>query len=367
VYLSPGTYPYRIAYTAPTWTVTRRDAPDLVELRVDVPGFDWPTTIGPTTLVIELPGEAVEAACVAGRERTTTPCEQAPQIEGRRVTLELGPFDVGESATVAVLVPAAAFTAVPPRSNPTPWTATAGSGRGTSPPPSLRCCWRSCWRYPSRSGSSRRLAGTTGTGSPTQRSTTVPSPPPSRRRPHGFRRPEVAGLLLRTEQQDLLLSTIVDLEQRGLLRTHVDTAGRGRWFSKATETLTLERPPAGTVFPPGDDELVRALVPEGGATVFSGTYDASVSTRVAATDRRLQQRAAKVFEAHGFEHDESGPFASGLFRFAAFLGLLLLAFVVASVSPTPPRCRYRRPRSSSGWSSSAGRWPTRRGPTTANR
>jgi uncharacterized membrane protein YgcG len=331
VYLSPGTYPYRITYTAPTWTVTRRDAPDLVELRVDVPGFDWPTTIGPTTLVIELPGEAVEAACVAGRERTTTPCEQAPQLEVRRVTLELGPFDVGESATVAVLVPSAAFTAVPPLFQPDPLDSNRGIGPWdlSSPVAALLLALLlavpiGIWELAAARRHYRDRV-TDPTIHDRAQPTALPAPP------HGFRPPEVAGLLLRTDQQDLLLSTIVDLEQRGLLRTHVDTAGGGRWFSKATETLTLERPPAGTVFPPGDDELVRALVPEGGATVFSGTYDASVSTRVAATDRRLQQRAAKVFEAHGFEHDESGPFASGLFRFAAFLGFLLLAFVVASV------------------------------------
>jgi hypothetical protein len=331
VYLAPGTYAYRISYTAPTWTVTRRDAPDLVELRVDVPGFDWPTTIGPAALVIELPGEAVEAACVAGRERTTTPCAQAPRLEGRRVTFDLGPFDVGESATVAVLVPAAAFTTVQPTFQPDPLDSSRGIGPWdlSSPVAALLLALVLAvpivvWELVAARRHYRDRVTDPAIHDRAQ-PTALPAPP------HGFRPPEVAGLLLRANQQDLLLSAIVDLEQRGLLATRVDTAVGERWFSKATETLTIERPPAGTVLPPGDDELVRALVPEGGATVFSGTYDAAVSSRVAATDRRLRRRAGEVFEAYGFEHDESGPFASSLFRFAAFLGFLLYAFIAASV------------------------------------
>jgi len=331
VYLSPGSYPYRITYTAPTWTVTRGDAPDLVELRVDVPGFDWPTTIGPTTLVIELPGEAVEAACVAGRRRSTTACEQAPQLEGQRVTFDLGPFDEGESATVAVLVPATAFTTPQPTYRPAPLDSNRGIGPWDLSRPVaalllalLLAVPIAVWELVAARRHYRDRVTDPAIHDRAQ-PTALPAPP------FGFRPPEVAGLLLRTDQQALLLSTIVDLEQRGLLSTHVDTAGGSRWFSKASETLTVDRPPAGTVLPPGDDELVRALVPEDGPTVFSGTYDSSVSARVAATDGRLQQRATDVFEAHGFEHDDSGPFASGLFRFAAFLGFLLFAFITASV------------------------------------
>lgn len=337
VTLDPGTYTYRIGYTAPTWTVTRADAPELVELRVDVPGFDWPTTIGPTTLVVELPGEAVEAACVAGRRRSTTPCEQAPRLEGRRVSFDLGPFGPEESATVAVLLPAAAFTTPQPTYDPAPLDSSRGIGPWELSTPAAAVLLALLLALPIAGWelvASRRHYRDRVTDPALHdraQPTALPAPP------HGFRPPEVAGLLLRIDQQDLLLSTIVDLEQRGLLRTHVATPGEARWFSKATETLTIERPPAGTVLPPGDDELVRALVPEDEPTVFSGTYDATVSARVSATDRRLQERAGEVFAAHGFEHDESGPFASGLFRFAAFLVFLLLALVLAAVfvSATP--------------------------------
>jgi len=331
VFLAPGTYTYRIAYTAPTWTVTRRDTPELVELRVDVPGFDWPTTIGPTSLVIELPGDAVEAACVSGRRGSTTPCDQAPRLEGHRVSFDLGPFDDQESATVAVLVPAAAFTSTQPTHQPVALDSNRGIGPWDVSRPVaamllglLLALPLGVWELVAARRHYRDRVTDPAIHDRVQ-PTALPAPP------LGLRPPEVAGLLLRTDQQDLLLSTVVDLEQRGLLRTHVDTAGDSHWLSKATETLTIDRPPAGTILPPGDDELVRALVPEDEPTVFSGTYDASVSARVGEVDRRLQERATNVFAAHGLEHDESGPFASGLFWFAAFLAFSLFAFIMARV------------------------------------
>jgi len=331
VFLSPGTYPYRIAYTAPTWTITRQDAPELVELRVDVPGYDWPTTIGPTTVVVDLPGAVTEAACVTGRRRTTTPCATPPRIDGQRVTFDVGPFDDGESATISVLVPSASFTTPQPTYRPSALDRSRGIGPWELSRPVAALLLALLLAVPlvgweivaARRHYRDRV--TDPTIHDRAQPTALPAPP------HGFRPPEVAGLLLRTSQQDLLLSTIVDLEQRGLLVTRSGHTPASGWFSrgKGTETLTVERPPTGTVLPPGDDDLVHALVPEHRPTVFSGTYDSAVASRVSDVNRRLQQRAADVFAAHGFEHDESGPFASQLFRFAAFLAFLLFAVAVA--------------------------------------
>lgn len=333
VFLSPGTYPYRITYTAPTWTITREDDPDVVELRVDVPGYDWPTTIGPTTVVVDLPGAAVEAACVAGRRRTTTPCTTPPRLDEQQVTFEVGPFDDGESATISVLVPSASFATPQPTYRPSALDRSRGIGPWELSRPMaglllalLLAVPLVGWELVAARRHYRDRVTDPAIHDRAQ-PTALPAPP------HGFRPPEVAGLLLRTSQQDLLLSMIVDLEQRGLLVTHADHTPASGWFSrgKGTETLTVERPPTGTVLPPGDDDLVHALVPEYGPTVFSGTYDAVVASRVSDVYRRLQQRAADVFASHGFEHDESGPFASQLFRFAAFLAFLLFAVAVATL------------------------------------
>ena len=333
VFLSPGTYLYRIAYTAPTWTITRQDAPELVELRVDVPGYDWPTTIGPTTVVVDLPGRAVEAACVAGRRRTTTPCATPPRLDGQQVTYEVGPFDDGESATISVLIPASAFTTPQPTYLPSELDRSRGIGPWELSRPVaalllavLLAVPLVAWEIVAARRHYRDRV-TDPTIHDRAQPTALPAPP------HGFRPPEVAGLLLRTSQQDLLLSTIVDLEQRGLLVTRTDHTPASGWLSrgKGTETLTIERPPTGTVLPPGDDDLVHALVPEHRPTVFSGTYDAVVASRVSDVNRRLHERATEVFAAHGFEHDESGPFASQLFRFAAFLAFLLFAVAAAAL------------------------------------
>lgn len=333
VQLPPGSYRYRIAYTAPTWTITRRDAPELVELRVDVPGYDWPTTIGPTTVVVDLPGEVVQAACVSGRRGATTPCSEPPRLDGQRTTFDLGPFDLGESATIAMLLPATAFTTAPPSFRPAP----LDRSRGIGP-------WDLSWRMSAlllavvlalpligweivAARRHYRDRVTDPTIHDRAQPTALPAPP------HGFRPPEIAGLLLKRSQQDLLLATIVDLEQRGLLTTRADTATGSGWFSRSKDpdTLSVDRPAPGTVLPPGDDELVHALVPTSEPTVFAGTYDATVSARVADVNRRLQLRAAKVFEANGFEHDDSGPFASRLFRFTALLAWLLLAAITCAV------------------------------------
>lgn len=82
------------------------------------------------------------------------------------------------------------------------------------------------------------------------------------------------------------------------------------------------------MLPKGDDELVHALVPSYGPTVFDGSYDSSVSSRVSFTTNLLTGRASGVFEEHGFEHDEGGPMRSGLVRFAAFVAWLGLAAVL---------------------------------------
>ena len=333
VFLSPGTYLYRIAYTAPTWTITRQDAPELVELRVDVPGYDWPTTIGPTTVVVDLPGRAVEAACVAGRRRTTTPCATPPRLDGQQVTFEVGPFDDGESATISVLTPASAFATPQPTYRPSALDRSRGIGPWELSRPVaalllavLLAVPLVAWELVAARRHYRDRV-TDPTIHDRAQPTALPAPP------HGFRPPEVAGLLLRTSSQDLLLSTIVDLEQRGLLVTRSEHTPASGWLSrgKGTESLTIQRPPTGTVLPAGDDDLVHALVPDHRPTVFSGSYDSAVAARVSDVNRLLNGRATGVFAAHGFEHDESGPFASQLFRFAAFLAFVLFAVAAAAL------------------------------------
>lgn len=335
-WLQPGTYPYRIRYTAPTWTVTLADDPSLVELRVDTPGFDWPTTIGPTTVVVDLPGAPLEAACVSGPRRTTRVCPSEPRIDGNRVTFEVGPFEPFEAATIAVRLPADAFTVPPPTFRPDPLDASSGPGPWDLTPGAAGLLLAVLLALPIAAWevvASRRVYRDRVTDPALHdraQPTALPAPP------FGFRPPEVAGLLSRTSTQDLLLSAIIDLDQRGLLATSF-TEEEGGFLRSSKGTLTLHRPAQGTVLPPGDGEVVHELVPDGGTTVFDGTYDATVASRVSDATTTLSRRASDVFATHGFEHDEGGPMRSGLFRFAAFLawvGLVAaLGWLFAAATP----------------------------------
>jgi hypothetical protein len=337
-WLPPGTYPYRIRYTAPTWTVTLRDDPSLVELRVDTPGFDWPTTIGPSIVVVELPGEAVEAACVSGPRRSTRACLSEPRIDGNRVTFEIGPFEPREAATIAVRLPAAAFSVPPPTYRPAALDSTIGPGPWDLSRPAaalllavLLALPLAVWEAVAAHKVYRDRV-TDPTIHHRAQPTALPAPP------FGFKAPEIAGLLSRATGQNLLLAAIVDLDQRGLVRTSFSET-EGGFLRSAKQTLTVERPPQGTVLPKDDDELVHALAPSYGPTVFDGSYDASVASRVSATTSILDQRAKQVFATHGFEHDEGGAMRSGLFRFAAFVAWLglaaVLGFLFAYASPLP--------------------------------
>ena len=338
-WLEPGSYLYEIGYTAPTWTITRQDAPELVELRIDTPGFDWPTSIGPTTVTLELPGAPVEVACVEGRRRTTRPCDSVPRVAGTTVVAELGPFDVRESATIAVLLPATAFTEPPPVFRPDPLDEAAGFGpwelSGSQAGVLLALVLAVpllVWEIVSA-----RVHYRDRVTDPALHDRATPTALPAP--PHGFRPPEVAGLLLRTDEQDLLLSAIVDLEQRRLLTTTSTSQESGRWFTRTKQELTLERPPTGTVLPPGDDEVVHALVPEHGVTVFDGEYDSEVAERAKAAGQLLTERAEGVYRDHGFKHDESGLLGVGAFRVAAFLAWVgfaaLAAWVISTATPLP--------------------------------
>jgi len=336
-WLDPGSYRYDISYLAPTWTITREDAPELVELRIDAPGFDWPTSIGQATITIELPGEAVDVSCVEGRRRTTRACARTPEITGDTVVAELGPYDAFESATIAVLLPASAFTVPPPVFSPEPLDESEGIGPWELSPAQAGLLLAVVLALPllvwelisARVHYRDRVTDPALHDRPTP--TALPAPP------HGFRPPEVAGLLLRTDSQNLLLSAIVDLEQRGLL-TSTSTSEQGRgWFSRDKEILTLERPASGTVLPPGDDDVVHALVPEYGTTVFDGEYDAEVARRTEAASKLLTERAKGVYRDHGFKHDESGLVGVTAFRVLALFGWLVWIAVAGSVitSATP--------------------------------
>ncbi len=336
-FLAPGTYPYRITYDAPSWFYELRREPDVAEVRIDVPGFGWPTSIGPTTLAMDLPGEVRDASCVEGRRGTTRPCAVAPFIDGDHIRFEVGPFTDQESATVLVQLDRDAFATAIPVHNPDALFSARGIGPWDVSRP-MAALWLALilavpllvWEALS-SWHHYRDRMTDPVLHDRQHPTALPTPP------FGFRPPELAGLLLRTDADSLFLATLVDLDQRGLVSTSTESTPGGL-LRKERETLTVARPPAGTVMPPMDDEFVSALVPSG-TTVFDGEYDAEVASRVTAAKRPVTERATGVFERFGFEHDAGGIIGVGWFRALVILGYLIgaaaLAWVFTSATPLP--------------------------------
>ncbi len=340
VFLTPGTYPYRISYDAPSWYYELADDPDTAEVRIDVPGFGWPTHIGPTMVSVQVPGEVRDVACVEGPRRTTTSCATDPSINGNTVSFEVGPFEDRESATVSLQLDRDAFSTDIPVHDPDPLFGSVGIGPWDLDRPSAALllaillalpilAWEtlSSWHH-------YRDRMTDPALHDRQHPTALPAPP------FGFRPPELAGLLLRTDGDDLFLSTLIDLDQRGLIITATQTETSGI-LRREEQILTVTRPPAGTVMPPMDGEFVDELVPAGTSTVFDGEYDAGVAKRVTAAKQPISERAAGVYERFGFEHDQSGIMGVGWFRalsivsYLAVAGILAWIFVIATPLVAP--------------------------------
>ena len=346
-WLDPGTYGYRIGYTAPSWYYRLADDPGVVEVRIDSPGYDWPTTIGPSTLTVEVPGRVLEADCVEGPRGSVRPCDAAPLVagDGRRATFAFGPFSDREAATVAVRLEADAFAAA---ANPPIHDAVSlGDRRGLSVARLIGAPWPldrpvaalllaivlaipilvweklSAWAV-------YRDRVTDPVLHDRQHPTALPAPP------FGFRPPEVAGLQLKSDDDQLFLSTLVDLDQRRLIVTRTSTIPGGR-FTADEEELTVTPGPGIEHAHPADTEVVHALLPGGVPAVFDGNYDKEVASRVNKVKRILSGRRSTVFDTHGFTHDAGGVLGQTWFRVVMFgLYLMFAAAMVALVTAATP-------------------------------
>ncbi|MEX0831230.1 MAG: DUF2207 domain-containing protein [Nitriliruptoraceae bacterium] len=295
-WLEPGDYRYRLELRAPTWSHLLADDPSIVETRIDVPGYSWPTSVDAGRFVAMMPGEILEVSCVEGALRTVTACANEPTIDGEVVTIDLGPYDAYRSATVSILTPAAAFTGALPTYDATPlgsWSLAAVLP--DSPVVSalivaalvaaalllIELAYSlAVYRDKVTDPSLHNQATPTAVFAP----------------PRGLSAIETAGVLLRTAASPLFLAKLVDLDQRGLIRTSATEKG------KQVE-LAVERNPDAGEMSDLDRKFIDALLPSSGATRFSGTYSAAVAKRVRAATAIVSRRARGVFAAHGLKHD----------------------------------------------------------------
>ena len=338
VWLDPGSYRYRLAYVAPSWYYELADQPGIVEVRIDAPGFDWPTDIHTASLQIEVPGPVLDTACVEGPRRTTTPCANPPDIDGNRALFTFGPLADREGATALVrlrredFAPGATipvFTPAPIDEThlPGPWpvdrTQAALLLLGLLLVPVV------VWEL-----LATMLVYRDRMTDPALHHREHPSALPAP--PFGWRPAEVAGLRLRRDVNAVFLATLIDLEQRGLVRTTTSAAPerRSRRTRPTVSILANPRPP-GT--DPLDAELLATLLPMGTPLILTGHYQPATAAAVLGAKSQLATRMEDVFEQHGFSHDRGLLMSRRWFRIlATLLWLLIAAALVTVVSIATP-------------------------------
>ncbi len=321
VWLEPGDYRYRLRLQAPTFSHVLTSDPDLVETRIDIPGFQWPTTIDDVALEVRLPGPIVHSVCVEGRVGARQHCATSPTISDNEYALQLGPYAPFSAATIAVHVPSDAFDDTLPNYAPTP----LGAGTGLEPL--------------DIGGSAAALLLVSLLALPLlildlvyarvvyrDRVTdehlhhrvhphAAPSPPAK------FRAPEVAGLLSQFNTQGLFLATLVDLEQRGYLRTSLsgDTTGKRQTLTVARVELPSDA---------NDRRFMQALLGSADTIEFDGSYDAAVAKKVTAATRHVLRRARNVYDDHGYTHSSGILLRSTAFKVFLAMAVLLWTFAM---------------------------------------
>ncbi len=315
VHLSPGRYIYRFRYDIDGLVFVPDDRPDVAEVRLDVPGFSWPTDVAETHLRIAAPGGILAARCVAGPVGTTRPCDPPVAVEGRQATARFNHFAPGRAATVAIDLPAAAITG----SLPTTSIRSLGSRNLAGPldidPPAAGLWLALVLAIPFVAFESVKsvLVYRDEATDPHLHGRVQPTAvfaPPFEHRPL-----EVGGLLLRRDQQSLLIGTLIDLDQRGLV--HTSTEGDGD-----EPTLVVRPGPPGSHPDALEADLLSTLLPNGTPARFDGEYDPDVAKRASAATALLHRRAYDVFRRHGYEHDRARWLRSPLIKGLAYLGLL---------------------------------------------
>lgn len=321
-WLNPGPYRYRLLYEAPTWSHVRAGAPDLVETRIDVPGFAWPTSIGSTTFTVRAPGQISDVECVEGRLGTTRPCATSPTVDGGVLRVQLGHFEDGESATIAFTTPADAFTTPLPLYDATPLLEGPQFGPLDLSRPEAALIVGLLVMLPLVAWSvvKARVVYRDRVTNPALHDRVHPTALPAP--PFGFRPAEVSGLLLRSSSAELFLSNLVDLDQRGALVSRTEHQG---------QTLVVFPAPPGGAVDPEDQRFVATLVPTTHPTRFENTYNSAVSSRVSSATAQLTERAKNVFKDHGFEHSGGRLLRSTGFKVLLAAALTIFALIVGLI------------------------------------
>jgi uncharacterized membrane protein YgcG len=323
VWLTPGDYTYRLRYDIEGLTFRSSRDRDRVQVRIDVPGYDWPTDVEQTRLTVRSPAEVVDVACVAGPRRTIRACDPAPSVDGSVVTADFDAFGPGRAATVAIDLDASAFGADLPTFREQPLDRRPGILPVVSLPPALAGLLAAlvlALPFLVLEGVHAVQVYRDEVTDPhlhdREHPTAIFGPP------RDLRPVEVAGLLLRRKGESLLLGTLVDLDQRGTVTTHSSEAGK-------KTVLTVEAGPKGVEATPGDAEFLRTLLPGRASVRFDGEYDPDTAQRTQSATNELIRQADQVFADNGLEHGRAPLLRSLWFKALLALGMLLVTVVLA--------------------------------------
>jgi hypothetical protein len=321
-FLTPGDYTYRLRYAIDGLTFRSERDPSRVQVRLDVPGYDWPTDVERTRLIVASPTTVRDVVCVAGPPRSTLACDPAPSAEGDVVTATFDAFRPGQAATVAIDLDASAFSPGLPNFREQPLDQRPGVLPVVSLPPGLAgLIAATVVALPFLllelvlAVLVYRDRVTDPTLHDRQQPTALFGPP------HDFRPVEVAGLLLRRRSESLLLGTLVDLDQRGTVTTR-------SWESGGKTVLEVDAGPEGVEALPGDAAFLRTLLPGRTSVCFDGKYDKDTAERTQAATNELVRQAHDIFADNGLEHAQARVLRSPWFLALLALGMMLVTVLV---------------------------------------
>lgn len=323
VTLSPGRYTYRLRFTIQQLTFRAADDPGRVQLRLDVPGYEWPTDVETTTLTVRSPAAISSVSCVAGPRRTVRRCDPPPTIEGGAVVARFDGFGPGQAATVAIDLDGRAFADTLPVFADQPLESRSGLPVWPLPAVPAMLLMLLVFALPFLVFElvKARLVYRDVVTDPhlhDRAQPTVRFAPPDGMRPY-----EVAGVLRRTSNQSLLLGTLVDQDQRGLI--HSEMSGSG---STSVVTFSPGGPDIHAV--PAEAAFLRALLPSGNPTRFDGSYDPASARRIDNATKQIVATSRRVLEDRGCLHGRGGLLRSTVFK-ALLLVIALVYLAIASL------------------------------------
>lgn len=330
VTVGPGPQRYRLTYTIDGLAFRPEARPDRAQVRIDVPGDTWPVDVGTTTLTVHLPEAPTSVECVLGTSGATTVCPDAT-VSGRTVTQTLPPLGPSETGTVAIELPADALTGPLPTSDIAELT-TRGRGAAPFPVPWVPGVLVTLLLLAAPALALERLRARhvyrDEVTDPALHDRVVPTAelePPDGLAPVELAAIDRAGGFLSTGP-DLLLGTLVDLQIRGAVSSSGGQA--------SDEPLSFGPGPNASQVRGWERDALEALMPKGDPITFTGSYDATTSSRSGSATAALSGHARKLLQPGSLYVHEGGAHLRGggyALRIAGAIGLGALVATAAGL------------------------------------